>query len=97
MDIGEIVFEKMIPSFIAIFMVLVVLGIIIFIIQGLFFEPMQAKDALNQCIKRGFDYAEKYNGIIFTNEATAVECGYKGWERKTVEIDGEQKEVLVIT
>jgi hypothetical protein len=81
-----------------------ILGFIIFtfclvfspaIIDTVEYNPIRSEDALQQCMSRGFDYAESYMGFLRT-KAYGVKCGYSTIERKDVEIKSQNSERVVL-
>jgi hypothetical protein len=65
------------------------------IIDTVEYKPIRSEDALQQCMSRGFDYAESYTGFLRT-KAYGVKCGYSTIERKDVEIKSQNNERVVL-
>ena len=88
MNTGDLIFTLFVFSVIALFATV--------FIQLMFIVQIASEQALQECIERDFDYVENFRTTPFNTTAYGVECGYKGYDRKRVDIETDQA-VAIIT
>jgi len=55
---------------------LLVVALPVVLVDGIYYNPMRADDAQEQCLIKGFDNYESFRGYPLSKKAIAVRCKY---------------------
>ena len=70
---------------------------IITVTERIINNPFASEDALQQCLSRGYDYAESFERPIFSQEARGVKCGIIEINKKNINIDSIESVPVVVS
>jgi hypothetical protein len=62
--------------------------VIIGCLDAAFISPYVAEDANQQCMARGFDYAERFTHAWFDKHALGVQCAIISVDKRAINING---------